>query len=63
MIDIEEQVTQLLPTPVATPSVSGYMQPHYDMKLAMKLAEMFPGVTAWDLIERCKQAEQEVKRG
>jgi hypothetical protein len=53
--EVSEQVTQLLPTPVFTPVVSGYMQAGYDLKLAALLAQLC-GITIQELIERTEEA-------
>ena len=52
--DFTEQVTTLLPVPVLTPVVSGYMQAGYDLKLAALLAQLL-GITAQELIERTQE--------
>ena len=60
--DFTEQVTTVLPIPtIPAPVVSGYMQDGYDLKLALILATML-GITAYELIQRCKQAAKEAQR-
>ncbi len=48
--DITEQVTTILPTPVA----GGYRQNGYDMRLAALLAQLC-GITAQELVERTQE--------
>ena len=62
--DIAEEVTQLMPVTsvdenatmrVATPTVSGYMQHGYDIRLAALLAQLL-GITAEELVKRTQEA-------
>ena len=43
---------------VATPTVSGYMQHGYDMRLAAILAQLL-GITAEELVKRTQEASHE----
>ncbi len=65
--DITREVTQLMPAAtvvdenatlrIATPTVSGYMQHGYDMRLAALLAQLL-GITAEELVKRTQEAQR-----